>query len=443
MENKIQKIYEEDKKVLHPLQHVSSHGNPLIVERGEGVYLYSVEGKKILDAFAGMWNVNIGYGNKEVAQAAYDQMCKIAYGSNFSGSSTLPQIELAQKLEGYAYPNLRTTFFTCGGSESNDSAFKTAQYYWKRKGKKSKTKIICLNNSYHGMTMAAASATGIPKFWNMFEKIPGFVHVPNANPYRFTGDVKEGETIGQAAARAFEEAVLKEGPDTVAAFIAEPVQGSGGGIVPPCDYFPLIREICNKYEILMIADEVITGFGRTGKMFAHHHWNVQPDILSFAKGITSGYAPLGGIQVTDEINEVIQNASSEEAWLHGFTYSGHAASCAVALKNLEIIEKNNLLQNVNNMGSEMADACNEIGKLDCVGNVRNIGLLSTIEFVKNRETKEQDFALAGQVTQKCLDMGVRVRTLANAISIAPPFIINKQEMDIVMNTIKEAIESCK
>ncbi len=435
----VKEIFQNDLKVLHPLQHISSHKEPLIVERGEGVYLYTCTGEKILDAFSGMWNVDIGYGNKEIAQTAYDQICKIAYGSNFSGSSTLPQIYLAQKLEGYAYSSLKTTFFTCGGSESNDSAFKTAQYYWKRKGKPTKTKIICLNNAYHGMTMAAASATGIPKFWNMFSKVPGFIHIANPYAYRFSEELKANETVGQAAARIFEETILKEGADTIAAFIAEPVQGSGGGIVPPEDYFPLIRKLCDKYDILMIADEIITGFGRTGKMFALNHWGVEPDILCFAKGITSGYMPLGGMQVNDKINEVIQNAPGDEAWLHGFTYSGHAASCAVALKNLEIIERDHLLENANTMGDKLTRDLASIMDYDCVGEIRRIGLLYTVEFVTDKASKEKNFDLAAKMYTKCLEKGVRVRTLGNNISLAPPFIIKPEEVDYVVKVIKEAL----
>jgi adenosylmethionine-8-amino-7-oxononanoate aminotransferase len=217
-----------------------------VIERGEGVYLYTADGRKILDGMAGLWNVNVGYGREELAQAAYDQMKRLAFTSNFAGMTNVPATQLAHKLSGYAYSNLKTTFFTSGGSESNDSAFKIARYYWKRVGKPDKYKVIARRNSYHGITLAATFATGIERYHKMFgPPVPGFLHVPAPYPYRFEGEVKSGETIGLAAARAIEEAILREGADTVAAVIAEPVQGVGGVIVPP-DYFR-VREICDQY----------------------------------------------------------------------------------------------------------------------------------------------------------------------------------------------------
>ncbi|HRQ33548.1 MAG TPA: aspartate aminotransferase family protein, partial [Anaerolineales bacterium] len=331
---------EKDKRQLHPVYHPKSHANALVIERGEGVWLYTADGRKILDGMAGLWNVNVGYGREELAQAAYDQMKKMAFTSNFSGMTNLPSIELADKLAGFAYDGLNTTFFTSGGSESNDSAFKTARYYWKRKGKPTKYKVIARKGSYHGVTLATTFATGLEKYQAMFgPAVEGFVHIPAPNPYRFEGEMKAGESVGQAAARALEEAILREGADTVAAFIAEPVMGVGGVIVPPDDYFPLVRAICDKYEVLFIADEVITGFGRTGEWFALKHWNVKPDILSFAKAVTSGYAPLGGIQISDAIRETIESASDAETWMHGYTYSGHAMACTVGLKNIELMER--------------------------------------------------------------------------------------------------------
>jgi adenosylmethionine-8-amino-7-oxononanoate aminotransferase len=255
-----------------------------------------------MDGLAGLWNVLIGHGNQEMADAAQRQMVQMAYSSNYVGTANLPAIELAERLAGFAYSNLNYTYFASGGAEANESAFKTARYYWKRMGKPDKVKVIARQDAYHGVTLAAMSATGIAPYWHMFEpRVPNFLHIVAPYPYRFEGDVRQGETIGQAAARALEEAILREGADTVAAFIAEPVQGAGGVLVPPDDYFPHIRAICDKYEVLLIADEVITGFGRTGEWFALNRYGIQPDIMSFAKGITSGYLPLGGIQISDDI----------------------------------------------------------------------------------------------------------------------------------------------
>ena len=287
-------LLEQDREhLLHSLHHPSAHEAPLILESGQGVWLRTVDGKEYIDGLAGLWNVLIGHGNTELADAAHRQMSQLAYGSNYIGSATLPTIELADKLAGFAYPNLNMTFFASGGAEANESAFKTVRYYWKQKGKPNKVKVISRQHAYHGVTLAAMSATGLSAYWPMFEpRVPNFLHIPAPHPYRFSEPLKPGETIGQAAARLLEEAIIREGPDTVGAFIAEPVQGAGGVIVPPADYFPRIREICDQYEVLFISDEVITGFGRTGEWFALRHWGVQPDIMSFAKGITSGYLPL-------------------------------------------------------------------------------------------------------------------------------------------------------
>ena len=330
MTDQTAKWIEKDKKQLHPTYHPKTHTNPLVIERAEGVWLHTTDGKRILDGMAGLWNVNAGYGREELAKAAYDQMKDLAFTSNFSGMTNLPSITLADKLAGFAYEGLNTTLFTSGGSEANDSAFKTARYYWKRKGKPGKYKVIARKGSYHGVTLAGTFATGLEKYHIMFgPAIEGFTHIPAPNPYRYEGQLNIGETVGQAAARELEEAILREGQDTVAAFIAEPVMGVGGVIVPPADYFPLVRAICDKYEVLFIADEVITGFGRTGEWFALKHWNVKPDILSFAKGVTSGYAPLGGIQISDEIRETMESATDQKGYMHWFTYSSAHITCAI------------------------------------------------------------------------------------------------------------------
>ena len=355
-------LLEYDQQQLHPYYHPNAHKNPLVAERGEGVWLYTADGQKVLDGMAGLWNVNIGYGNEELALVAYEQMKKLAYTSNFVGMTNQPSAELAHRMAGIAHPTLNSTFFTSGGSESNDSAFKTARYYWYRLGKKEKIKFISRQYAYHGITLAATAATGIPRYHTMFGPImPGFIHIPTPYLYRYAGDIRPGESIGQAAARALEECIVREGPETVAAFIAEPIQGVGGVLVPPDDYFPLVREICDRYDVLLILDEVITGFGRTGMMFGQHQWNLRPDIMSFAKGITSGYIPLGGIQISDAIREVIDTATPQDTWMHGFTYSGHATACAVGLKNLEIIARDRLVENSADRGTAAERAPEDAG----------------------------------------------------------------------------------
>lgn len=432
---------EKDKKQLHPVYHPKTHANPLVIERGEGVWLYTTDGQKILDGMAGLWNVNAGYGREEIAQAAYDQMKKLAFTSNFAGMTNLPSIQLADKLAGFAYEGLNTTFFASGGSEANDSAFKTARYYWKRKGKPGKYKVIARKGAYHGITLAATFATGIEKYHAMFgPAVPGFVHIPAPNPYRYEGQLKAGETIGQAAVRELEDSILREGAETVAAFIAEPVMGVGGVIVPPADYFPLVRAICDKYEILFIADEVITGFGRTGEWFALKHWNVKPDILSFAKAITSGYAQLGGIQISDEIRATMETAPDSEAWMHGYTYSGHAMACAVGLKNLEIMEREEFPKRARELGKRLLDGLQSLKEFSFVGDVRGLGLVCGVEIVSNKETKTADPAMATKIFKAAQERGLRTRPVGNTLAFAPPLSITEDEVDEIIKRLGAAMD---
>src|SRR5215475_1235391 len=262
---------------IHPLHHPSDHLEPLLLVRGR----------------------------EELAQAAAHQIGELAYFSGYTGSSNIPAVELAEKLISISYKNMQGVFFTCGGAESNESAFKTARFYWKAKGKPDKVKIIARTLAYHGVTLQAMSATGMSPYWKMFEpRVPNFVHIPTCYPYRQEG-TQPGETAGQTAARLLEEAIIREGADTVAAFIAEPIHGGGGVLYPTDDYFPLVRQVCDRHNVLFIADEVITGFCRTGKWFALEHWRVLPDIVSFAKGVSSGYLPLGGIMVSKAIKQAM------------------------------------------------------------------------------------------------------------------------------------------
>jgi putrescine aminotransferase len=435
---------ERDRKQLHPVYHPVSHTNPLVIERGEGVWLYTTDGQKILDGMAGLWNVNVGYGREELARAAYDQMKELAFTSNFSGMTNLPSIMLADKLAGFAYEGLNSTMFTSGGSESNDTAFKTARYYWKRRGRGGKYKVIARRGSYHGVTLAATFATGLEKYQTMFgPPVGGFVHIPAPNPYRFEGELREGETIGQAAARALEEAILHEGVDTVAAFIAEPVMGVGGVIVPPDDYFPLVRALCDKYEILFIADEVITGFGRTGEWFALKHWGVKPDILSFAKAITSGYAQLGGIQISDEIRETMESAPESEAYMHGYTYSGHAMACAVGLKNLELMERDDFPMRARKLGKRLLDGLKTLEEFPFVGNVRGLGLICGVEIVSDKPAKTPDPSMATRIFKAAQAHGLRSRPLGNTLAFSPPLSITEDEVDEIVKRLGAAMDGIR
>ena len=438
--NTTELLQQDQDYLLHPLHHPQFHHNPLVFERGEGVWMYTVDGKKVMDGFAGLWNVNIGHGQKEMAATAAAQMETLAYCSNYAGSANVPAIQLAAKLAGMAYPSLNTTFFASGGAEANESAFKTVRHYWKRLGKPDKTKIIARTYAYHGITLAAMSATGLGAYWPMFEpRVPGFSHIPAPYAYRFQGEIKDGETLGQAAARALEEAILREGPDTVGGFIAEPIQGTGGVIVPPDDYFPRIREICDQYDVLLIADEVITGFGRTGEWFGLNRWHIQPDIMSFAKGITSGYLPLGGIQISDAIREVILTAPVKERWMHAYTYSGHPTCCAVALTNLAIIEREGLVENAGRMGHRLLEGLHALQtEFECIGDVRGLGLMAALEFTSDRATKAPA-NLGEKVRLACVERGLFTRALGDNFMFSPPLIITAEEVDWMLEVVGESI----
>jgi putrescine---pyruvate transaminase len=341
-------------------------------------------------------------------------------------------------------------FFTSGGAEANESAFKTARYYWKVQGQSSKIKVIARIHGYHGVTLQAMSATGIAPYWKMFEpRVPGFLHIPTCYPYRHDGT----ESAGEAAARELEQAILREGPDAVAAFIGEPIHGAGGVIYPTDDYWPRVREICTRYNVLLIADEIITGFGRTGRWFGMEHWNVLPDILSFAKGVSSGYVPLGGIIISQAIKDAIESVDPANKWMHGYTNSGHPTCCAVALKNIEILERECLLENATRMSEILFSALR-----DAIGNHPNAGdirggraLMTAVEFVEDRETKKNfspDRKIGARLQAEMKKRGLLTRTRpaggdhpapGDQVIFAPPLIITADEIHRMVSTLREAV----
>ncbi|MFV9504708.1 MAG: aspartate aminotransferase family protein [Oscillochloridaceae bacterium umkhey_bin13] len=428
--------------VLHPLYHPSAHLEPKVWVEGKGAIVKDATGREYIDGLSGLWNVAIGHGREELAQAAFDQMRQLAYYSAYVGSTNPPAIKLAAKLAELCYPSINTFFFTSGGAESTESSFKTARFYWKAHGKPNKVKFISRMKGYHGVTMAAMAATGLPAYWPMFEpRTPGFIHIDSPYPYRFVNKTPE-LSDGVAAANLLEEAILREGPETIAAFIAEPVQGAGGVIPPQDDYFQRVREICDQYEVLLIADEVITGFGRTGRWFALEHYGIEPDIVQFAKAITSGYVPLGGIGVSDKIRDAIDSVPGDQRWMHAFTYSGHPTSCAVALANLAIIEGEGLVARAAEVGEHLNNALQELDELPTVGNVRGKGMMAAVELVANKETKEPFPASAnmgGRVLKELIARGVFTRVVGDTICIAPPLMTPVETIDQLVQILGESI----
>src|SRR5579864_7350125 len=382
-------LLEEDQQhLVHPLHNPADPERPVLFVEGRGSILTDIEGKEYIDGLSCLWNVNVGHGRRELADVAAEQMARLAFVTSYAGATNEPAIKLATRLMELAYSNMRAVYFTTAGAESNESAFKTARYYWKLKGQPDKIKFISRIHGYHGVTMAAASATGMAMYHKMFAPlVPNFIQVAGPHPYRWTDwGGKDGDP-GIEAAAAVEQAILREGPETVAAVIAEPVQGAGGVIVPPATYWPKLREICDKYDVLLIADEVITGFCRTGKWFGLEHWNVQPDIMSFAKGVTSAYLPLGGIMLSQRVHDAITAAPADLKFTHAATYSGHPTCCAVGLRNVQIMTDERLAERAATMGKRLLDGLKTLEEYSIVGDVRGLGMMCGVELVEDRATR--------------------------------------------------------
>lgn len=437
-------LADKDKKyMLHPASnlHQLLETGPLVFTRGEGVYLWDSDGKRYIDAFAGLWNVNVGHGRTVLAEAAKEQAEELAFSPTFSGLATPPVIELAAKL-GEMFPNPLNHFqFTSGGAESNETAMKIARYYWYLRGKPEKVKIISRMMGYHGIAMGALSATGIPAYWTGFGPRPeGFIF--NSAPYKYrNGEGLSDDEFVAKLVQELKDTIAKEGADTIAAFIGEPVQGAGGVVPPPQNYWTEISKVLKEHNILLIHDEVITGFGRTGTMFGMQQYGVTPDIVSFAKGITSGYIPLGGVGVSDDIFDVM--AEPDQIFMHGFTYSGHPVACAVALRNIQIIEDENLPANAGEVGPYMIDELSKLLERPYVGNVRGKGLMMLVEFVANKETKEKlspSLNAGSRLLAATRKRGVVVRASNDNLVLSPPLIITKEQADEVIGVVGDALD---
>jgi len=437
----------DQRHLIHPLHFAKDHATAKVFVSGEGAMLRTADGREYIDALSSLWNVNIGHGRKELAAAAAAQMEKLAYASAYAGFSNEPAIKLAEKIVSLAYDNMSAVYFTTSGSESNESAFKFARYHWKRLGKPNKVKVISRRYGYHGVTLAAMSATSLPNYHKMFgPTVTEFLQVAPPYPYRWPGNGDAG--IG--AADAVEDAILAEGADTIAAVIAEPVMGSGGVIVPPATYFPRLREICDRHNVLLIADEVITGFGRTGQWFGMGHWGVKPDLMSFAKGVTSGYLPLGGVIISKGMHQVLLDAPADEKFMHAATYSGHPVCCAVGLANIEIIEKEGMVERAAVQGDRFRAGLETLGSLPSVGEVRGIGMLAAIELVEDKGSKTPAKGLGAKVVAEAANRGLILRLRAAAdgppasgdtLCFAPPLPTPEATLDRIVQIVGESIQA--
>lgn len=427
-QSQIDELVTLDKKHwIHPtssMKQLQVEGPAFLFTEGDGIYLKDAKGRKLMDSLSSLWNVNIGHGRTELGEVAKEQMNKMAFTSAFNNWSHEPAIRLAAEIANYWAPgDLTATFFTSGGSEANDTAFKTVRHYWKVQGQPEKTKIISRKLSYHGVAMGATSATAIPQFNTFTTSIaPDFLYV-------------------NSSVDALKELIEKEGADTIAAFISEPIQGSGGVNLPPEGYFQEIRKICDDNNILFISDEVICGFGRTGKKFGIEHFNVIPDIITVAKGITSGYAPLGGMIISEKIHQELIEKTDGNFW-HGYTYSGHPVAAAVAMKNLEIIKEENMIQHVDEVGKEMLKGFEWIKDNNSnVVDIRGIGLLGAIGIERTSDNNP----IGPKVVAKALEKGLISRSIVydgqDTLAFAPPFPITKDEMQSMIEIVNDSIKS--
>jgi 4-aminobutyrate--pyruvate transaminase len=428
--------------MLHPVTNLHRHRQtgPLVIVRGEGSKVWDSDGKEYIDGFAGLWNVNVGHGRRELADVAQEQMARLAFQPTFFGLATPPAIELATKLAAMIPGPLNHFQFTSGGAESNETALKIARYYWALSGQPNKVKIISRNMAYHGIASAALAATGLPAYWQDFGPLsPGFVHISAPHAYRLGDGLSEAEFVAKLV-EELETTIEREGADQIAAFIGEPVQGAGGVVPPPQSYWTAVSAVLKKHDILLIADEVITGFGRTGTMFGVEQYAVQPDIVSLAKGITSGYLPLGAVGVSDEINDRL--STPDRLFMHGFTYSGHPVACAVGLRNIAMIEDEDLPANAAVRGEQLLAGLHDLDNHPNIGNVRGKGLMAIVEVVADRDSKAGFAAAAGvgaKLQAATRARGLIVRCNDTGIAFSPPLIITEQEIDALVNGVGEAI----
>ncbi|MBX9913355.1 MAG: aspartate aminotransferase family protein [Pseudomonadaceae bacterium] len=409
-------------------QQLSENG-PRIITNAQGVYLWDSEGHKILDGMAGLWCVAIGYGRDELADAASKQMKQLPFYNTFFMTAHPPVLELAKVIAELTPAGMNHVFFTGSGSEGNDTMLRMVRHYWAIKGQPNKKVIISRHNGYHGSTVAGASLGGMQGMHEQGDlPIPGIVHIPQ--PYWFgEGGEMSPDEFGIWAAEQLEKKILEVGEANVAAFIAEPIQGAGGVIIPPDSYWPKIREILAKYDILFVADEVICGFGRTGEWFGSDYYGNQPDLMTIAKGLTSGYIPMGGLIVSDKIVEVLKQGGD---FNHGFTYSGHPVAAAVALENIRILRDEKIIERVREETAPyLQKRLRELADHPLVGEVRGIGMLGAIELVKNKQTRERFTDRgAGMICRgHCFKNGLIMRAVGDTMIIAPPLVISASEID--------------
>ena len=415
-----------------------------MITRAEGPFIYDSEGTELLDGMAGLWCVNVGYGRTELAEAAYQQMKELPYYNSFFKCSTPTPVLLSKKLAELAPKNINQVFYGSSGSESNDTALRLVRHYWALEGKPQKNRIISRKMAYHGSTVAGTSLGGMDGMHHQLGgAVPNIVHVMMPYAYELALPGESDHDFGLRAAKSVEDAILEAGADNVAAFIGEPIMGAGGVKIPPASYWPEIQRICRKHDVLLMLDEVITGYGRTGEWFAAETYGIEADTITTAKALTSGYQPLSALLVGDRIAATLVEKGGE--FYHGYTYSGHPVACAVALKNLEIIEREGLVERVkDDTGPYFAQMLKErIAGHGLVGEVRSVGLMGAIEIVKDKATKER-FSPGGSaavvVRDHAIANGMMMRATGDSMILSPPLIWTRATIDMAGDRIVKALD---
>ncbi len=432
---------------LHPFtdhKDLRGAGTRMIV-RADGPFVYDSEGNQLLDGMAGLWCVNVGYGREELAKAAYEQMKELPYYNSFFRCSTPTPVLLAKKIAELAPKGLDQVFFGSSGSESNDTALRLVRHYWALEGKPQKNRIISRKNAYHGSTIAGASLGGMDTSMHkqLGGAVPNIVHVMPPYAFELAQPGESDHEFGLRAAKAVEDAILEAGADNVAAFIGEPIMGAGGVRIPPASYWPEIQRICRKYDVLLMLDEVITGYGRTGRWFAAETFGIEPDTITTAKALTSGYQPLSALIVGDRIASTIVEKGGE--FYHGYTYSGHPVACAVGLANLEIIEREGLVDRVReDTGPYLIKALRDrIAGHSIVGEVRAVGLMGAIEIVRDKATRERfpgNGKAAVVVRDHAIANGIMIRATGDTMILSPPLIWTRDTVDMACERIGRALD---
>ena len=435
------------KQMLHPMTapYMTKANKPMIIARGDGVYVWDIDGNKYLDSQGGLWCVNVGYNRPEMIKAITEQVSTLPYYQTFTEFSNPPAIELSAKLISMLEPEgMRKVLFTSGGSDSVETALKMSRHYWKLKGQPEKTKYISLKNAYHGVHLGGTSVTDTGVHKRAFEPVlPGCYQIDSPFTYRnpWTEDPEE---LGAICAGILEREIQSQGPDMVAAFIAEPVQGAGGVIVPPANFWPLVREVCDRYDVLLIADEVVTGFGRTGNLFGSRGWGVKADIMCFAKGLSSAYVPLGAAVFNEKVAAAFDLESPHAMIMHGFTYSGHPVGCAAGLASLGIVEKEALPDNARVVGAYMMGQLKPFEeRYRSVGEVRGKGLMLALDLVVDKKTRQSVDPLGG-FSKKLANVaereGVLVRAVGPKLIISPPLTFTCENVDELTAALTKAFD---